>query len=304
MDDFSLLVAPQLRALTELAAHEGHMTQAAAALKIPQSTMSRRIHALETTLRTPLLVHDGRTVRLTPAAVALVQKARGPLRELDDALANTAGDSDEDTGTVRFGFPLTMGSGAVPDLLAAFRRKHPGIHLQLKQDHGSALIDDLRNGALDLAIMIPPPAELHHTVLATQKICLVAPQHHPLARASTVNLAELRSETFIANPLSYNLRQLTEEWCQKAKYTPNVAVEITEFATIRELIKRNLGVALLPRSERPLPGTIEIPLRGDQYRREISLAWVTTNQTAVTKRFAEFVLSRGIAPSRGSTERS
>lgn len=291
MDDLSTLLAPQLRALTELAAHEGHMTQAAAALKIPQSSMSRRIHALEATLRAPLLIHDGRTVRLTPAAMTLAQKARGPLQELDAALANIAGDADEDTGTVRFGFPLTMGSGAVPDLLAAFRREYPGIHLQLKQAHGSALIDDLRNGVLDIAITIPPPADLHCTILATQKVCLVVPQSHPLARATTVDLAELRSEMFIANPLSYNLRQLTEEWCQQAGYTPNVTVEITEFATIRELIVRELGVSLLPRSERPLPGIVEIPLRGDQYRREIALAWAITNQTAVAKRFAEFVSS-------------
>jgi len=71
MDDWSAILAPQLRALTELAAHDGHMTQAAAALGIPQSSMSRRIHALEATLRTPLLVRNGRTVRLTPAAIAL-----------------------------------------------------------------------------------------------------------------------------------------------------------------------------------------------------------------------------------------
>jgi DNA-binding transcriptional LysR family regulator len=294
MDDWSAVLAPQLRALTELAAHDGHMTQAAAALGIPQSSMSRRIHSLEATLRIPLLIRDGRAVRLTPAATTLVQKARDALRELDAALTDLVSDADPDTGTVRFGFPLTMGSGAIPDLLAAFRRKHPGILLQLKQAHGSALIDDLRSGILDLAITIPPPTDLHHTILATQEICLVISDRHPLARTSTVKLAELRDETFIANPLSYNLRQLTEQWCRKVGYVPDVAVEITEFAMIRELIDRELGVALLPRSERPLPGTVEISLHDGPYNRDISLTWATPNPTAVAKRFASFILYRDI----------
>lgn len=289
-----MLLAPQLRALTELAAHNGHMTQAAAALRIPQSSMSRRIHSLEVTLRTPLLIRDGRTVRLTPAAKALAEKARSPLRELDAALANLVGDADPDTGTVRFGFPLTMGSGAVPDLLAEFRREHPGIHLQLKQAHGAALVEDLRTGMLDLAVTIPPPTDLHHTVLAIQEICLVVSDLHPLARAASVRLAELHTESFVANPCSYNLRQLTEEWCQQAGYLPNVAVEITEFATIRELISRDLGVALLPRSERPLPGTVEIPLHGGPYNRYVALASAMTHQTTVAKRLTAFVLNHGL----------
>jgi len=191
-----------------------------------------------------------------------------------------------------------VGSGAVPDLLAAFRREHPGFLLQLQQAHGSALSEDLKSGILDLAITIPPPTDLHHTILATQEICLVVSDGHTLARASTVQLAELRAETFIANPLSYNLRQLTEQWCQQAGYEPNVTVEITEFATIRELIQRDLGVALLPRSERPLPGTVEISLQNGPYTRDISLAWATSRPTAVAKRFANFILKVGIAQAR------
>ena len=288
------MLAPQLRALAELAAHDGHMTQAATALNIPQSSMSRRIHALEGTLRTPLLVKDGRTVRLTPAAITLARRMQDPLRELDAALADLIGNADPDTGTVRFGFPLTMGSGAVPDLLAAFRREYPSIHLQLKQAHGSALIDDLRTGILDVAITIPRPTDLNHTILATQEICLVVPDQHPLAHASTVKLGELRAETFIANPLSYNLRQLTEQWCRQAGYTPNVAVEITEFATIHELINRELGVALLPRSTRPLPGTVEIALDGGPYHRDIALTWATPKQTAVATRLTAFILKHDI----------
>ena len=109
-------LAPQLRALDELAAHGGHMTRAADALGIPQSSMSRRIHALEKALGVRLIIQEGRTVRLTPAALKLADQTRRPLRELEATIESIAGEADPEHGMVRFGFPLTMGAGVVPGL--------------------------------------------------------------------------------------------------------------------------------------------------------------------------------------------
>ena len=91
MDQWTNRLAPLLRSLVELAAHDGHMTRAAAALGVPQSSMSRRVHALEQELRVPLLIHDGRIVRLTPAARRLARLSSEPLRRLDLAVAEVTG---------------------------------------------------------------------------------------------------------------------------------------------------------------------------------------------------------------------
>ncbi|TDZ77918.1 HTH-type transcriptional regulator GltC [Mycobacteroides salmoniphilum] len=290
MDQWTSQLAPQLRALVELSAHDGHMTQAALALDIPQSSMSRRIHALQTALGVPLLIHDGRTVRLTPEARRLAARAREPLAELDRTLAELTGDADPEHGTVRFGFPLTMGSGHIPDLLAAFRHRHPGIRVLLKQAHGTELGAGLMTGNLDLAIVIPAPERLHHTTIGVQQIQVALPADHRLAAAAQLHLHELSGETFIANPPSYNLRQLTETWCREAGYTPNIAIEVTEFGTIRELIGRGLGIALLPHDDRTPPDICEIPLAGRGHHRSIALAWGTTTRAAPTRRLNDFLL--------------
>jgi DNA-binding transcriptional LysR family regulator len=290
MDQWTSQLAPQLRALVALAAHDGHMTEAAAALDIPQSSMSRRIHALQTSLRVPLLIHDGRTVRLTPDAQRLAAQARGPLDELDQTLAELTGGADPDHGTVRFGFPLTMGSGQIPDLLADFRHQHPGIRVLLKQAHGIELGADLLTGQLDLAVVIPTPDRLHHRTIGTQHIHVAVPSHHRLAAAAKLRLKELAGETFIANPPSYNLRHLTELWCTEAGFTPNIAIEVTEFGTIRELISRGLGIALLPHDDRTPPGITEVHLTGGRYSRPIALAWGTTTQAAPTRRLNDYLL--------------
>ncbi|ORB60803.1 LysR family transcriptional regulator [Mycobacteroides saopaulense] len=290
MDQWTSQLAPQLRALVELAAHDGHMTQAALALEMPQSSMSRRIHALQATLGVPLLIHDGRTVRLTPEAHRLAARAREPLAELDHTLAELTGDVDPEHGTVRFGFPLTMGSGHVPDLLAAFRHRHPGIRVLLKQAHGIELGAELLTGHLDLAVVIPPPERLPHCMIGTQNIRVAVPAEHRFADAAELRLDELAGETFIANPPSYNLRQLTETWCRDAGYIPDIAIEVTEFGTIRELISRGLGIALLPHDDRAVPGIREITIVGGDYRRSIALAWGSAARSAPTRSLNDFLL--------------
>lgn len=283
------LLAPQLRALDELAAHGGHMTRAADSLGIPQSSMSRRIHALERTLGLQLLIQDGRTVRLTPAAVRLAERTRDPLHALEATIESIAGEADAEHGMVRFGFPLTMGTGRLPSVIADFHRRAPGIRLQIKQAHGSELNADLKTGALDVAVMIPASADVRHTLIGTQPIHAVLPATHRLASRRRLRLSELRDESFIANPVSYNLRQLTETWCSTAGFTPSVTLEITEFATIHELIGRGLGIALLPHDERHAPNTVEIALTPTGYQRDIALAWSPTAVTPASRRLLGFI---------------
>ncbi|GAA2552251.1 LysR family transcriptional regulator [Mycolicibacterium diernhoferi] len=292
MDQWLSLLAPQLRALDELAAQDGHMTRAAERLGIPQSSMSRRIHALEKTLGIGLLIQDGRTVRLTPAAVRLAERARDPLHALEATIESIAGEADAEHGTVRLGFPLTMGSGRLPTLVAEFHRRAPGVRLQITQAHGSQLAADLKAGELDVAVMIPASDQVRHSVIGTQTIHAVLPASHRLATRRRLRLSELRDEPFIANPVTYNLRQLTETWCEQAGFTPRIAVEITEFATMHELIGRGLGIALLPHDERGAPDTVEVALTPSGYERQIALAWGPTAVTPAARRLTSFLRER------------
>jgi DNA-binding transcriptional LysR family regulator len=289
MDQWTSQLAPQLRALDELAAHGGHMTRAADALGIPQSSMSRRIHALEKALGVRLIIQEGRTVRLTPAALKLADQTRRPLRELEATIESVAGEADPERGTVRFGFPLTMGAGVVPGLITEFHRRAPGIRLQIKQAHGSELTVDLKSGALDVAVVIPLPEGVRHTVIGTQQIRAVIPAGHPLADRRRLRLDELQGETFIANPASYHLRQITETWCSESGFVPHVPVEITEFSTIRELVGRGMGLALLPHDEHTSRRVREIPLTPNTYRRDIALAWAPTAVTPASSRLLAFL---------------
>lgn len=242
-----------------------------------------------------MTVPRGRAIGLTPAALDLVAAVRAPLTEIDAVLVDLAEAADPEHGTIRFGFPLTMGAGEVPDLLAAFNRAHPGIRLDLKQAHGAELVADLQRGTLDLAIIIPPPPEVSHEVLARQTIIAALPDVHPLAGVRSITLDRLAYEEFIATPASYNLRALTDRWCQASGFDLEVKIEVTEFSTIREFVGRGMGVALIPPAVRPVDGITEVALDGAEYVREIALCSAVRRPGRVVERLRDFIREHAAA---------
>ncbi|WP_446222663.1 LysR family transcriptional regulator [Nocardia sp. IBHARD005] len=286
-------LAPLLSAF-DAAAEEGHFTRAAQRLGVPQSSLSRRIKTMEQLVGVSLFQPVGRGVALTPQGRDLYERTRGLVRALDDAVHRVRADADPDSGLVRFGFPLTLGPVSIPSLLAQFHTRAPRIRLHLVQAHGEALAEQVRDGRLDLAVMIPPPADLPTVDLGRQRIDLHVSRAHPLARRTRIDLAELSDEAFIANPPSYQLRTLLDTWCAAVGFTPRVVFEITEFETLRALVALGQGVALLPAAEVANPDLAVIPIDGERDR-EVGLVSGDHDSTLAVARLREFLIARRAA---------
>lgn len=289
MDDFRDGLSPLLAALVAAADEDGHLTHAAWRLGIPQSSMSRRLRSLERRVGAPLVVTRGRAVALTPLALDLAKRVRAPLADLATGVREATADTDPDHGLVRFGFPLSMGSGRLPDSLVRFSREYPGIRLNLKQAHGAALMADLRRGDLDLAITIPEPADLPFINLGHQTIVAVVSRRHRLAGQANIRLAELRNEDFVATPPDFNLRQLTEARCGAVGFTPRVSVEVNDFATMLEFVARGLGVALIPQPVVDTRAVSSLGLGADAFARAIALVWPSRLESTVTQRLSAHI---------------
>ncbi|WP_396916964.1 LysR family transcriptional regulator [Mycolicibacterium sp.] len=281
-----------LLAAFEAVASTGHVTQGADLLGVPQSSVSRRLRALEHTLGVALFAPAGRRVVLTAQGRDLMARIRGPLHALDGAIGAVTRDADGRTGLVRFGFPLTLGPVSVPRLLASFHDSAPGIRLTLRQAHGAELVRGLHEGELDVAVVIPPPVDLPTVPLGRQPLRLYVARGHRLAHRKRVALGELAEETFIANPPSYNLRKLLQSWCTEAGFTPRVAYEITEFDTLLALVAHDLGIAVLPDPEVPRSDVTGIALTGGDYSRGIALARTPTPLTPAAQRLHDYLATR------------
>lgn len=281
-------VAPLLAAFAAAAA-QGHITRAAEILGVPQSSLSRRIRTLEKHLGVALFQPIGRRVELTAAGRELNERTRGLVRALDDAIGVVLGNADPEHGSVRFGFPLTLGSVSVPALVAKFHRRAPGIRFELVQAHSGTLAAMVGDGRLDLAVVVPPPHDLPVVELGRQRIYLHVASGHPLAGRTHVDLTELREATFIANPPSYDLRRTLEKWCAEAGFAPRVAFEIGEFDTVRSLVAHGLGVALLPAVEAS-GDLVAVPI-GPGRERTVGLVSGNHRPTPAVARFREYLLA-------------
>ena len=190
-DSWAGILAPRLAQFAAVARHE-HVTRAAHELGMPQPTLSRAIVRLEDDLGIALFARHGRTLSLTPAGRAFLASTERALTDMERATESVRADADPAAGKVAFGFLHTLGPETVPGLIRTFRADHPRIRFQLVQNYGEAMIERLRVGDLDLCLTSPVPdyPDLVARRLDEQKLRLVVPDDHPLARRKRVRLAE------------------------------------------------------------------------------------------------------------------
>lgn len=288
-------LAPKLALLRAVAA-EGNLTRAANALDIPQPTATRWLAALSAELGTPVVLRDGRGIRLTRAGACLADAAGRALAVLAAGLRQAAEEVDPEHGQVVLAFLHTLGELRVPGLLRAFRKEHPRVRFTLVQGAHEELLEHVRTGRADLAFTAPVPAgpEFAGITLDEQQLVVTVPVEHRLAGRARVRMAELSGEAFVGMKMGYGLRRITDELAEAAGFTPALAFEGEEVDTLRGLVAAGLGVALLPAAEPTLtPGTVEIPLRPKATRR-IGLVWAAGRPLApAVLAFREFVGSGG-----------
>ncbi|MEW2549492.1 LysR family transcriptional regulator [Streptomyces sp. NPDC047002] len=292
--DLARVLAPRLAHFALVARHE-HVTRAALDAGVPQSTLSRAVVRLERDLGVPLFDRRGRTVALTRAGRSFLTAVEAALADVERAADAVRADADPASGKVAFGFLHTMGSETVPGLLRAFRADHPRIRFQLVQTYGEAMLERLRAGELDLCLTSPVPDEpgLVARRLDEQRLRLVVPEDHRLARRRRVRLAEAADEEFVTLEPGFGLRRITDDLCAQAGFRPRVAFEGEEAETLRGLVAAGLGVALLPPPAFARPGVVELTVTAPRAAREIGVAWLEGHHdTPPVAAFKRFLLSR------------
>ena len=238
----------QIKYFIEVAKRE-HVTEAAHALHVAQSAVSRQIFNLEAELGVDLFIREGRSVKLTPIGEMFLIHMEQAMRLIDNALREIAEYTDPDKGTIHIGFPSSLASYILPTVLSAFREKHEQVQFKLKQNSYHHLINDVIKGNIDMALLGPVPhkeKKLKGTILFTEKIVALLPANHPLADKKVLQLSELRDDSFILFPKGYILRDIIMEACLHQGFQPTVAFEGEDIDAIKGLVSAGLGISLVP----------------------------------------------------------
>ena len=269
-----------LRRLLALADHE-RVTDAAAALRMSQPTLSRLLARVEDELGARLFERDARGARPNPLGEVVVAAAREITGRYDQLLRDLANLLDPESGTVRLAFLDSMSTSLVPRILHDFRQVAPRVRIVLRQEPGHVILRDLASGVAELALISPRPSEPHGWVpLQRQRLVLVVPAGHRLAGRRQARLEELRDDDVVTVPPGFGFRSLVDELFAAAGISPRVSFESGDLATIEGLVGAGLGVALLPEPFAGTSNTVGIPLAAAGAERVVGLTWRTDRTLA------------------------
>ena len=181
----------------------GTFTGAAARVHVSQSGVSAQVRELERELGQTLLDRSGRRVRVTDAGAAVLPHARAALasaagvRQVADDLAGLV------QGHVSVGMITACSFVALFDQLEDFHRGHPGIDIALTEDTSDRLVQSVRSGAIDLALVGiggATPGGLESVEIADEALVAAVPADDPLAARPTIALRELQDRALVCLP--------------------------------------------------------------------------------------------------------
>lgn len=167
----------------------------------------------------------------------------------------------------------------LPSLIEKFHALHPGVEVKLRQGSSSELIERMRNGRLDLAFfpLSESPADIKTDMIACEPLVLACAPGHPLAGAQGVSFAALKDEPFVDFEPTWGTRWLVDQGFLGAGIGRHIAFEVSDLETLFELVRRGMGVALLPEAiaEARLPSLGIAQLAGPEICWELVVAYQT-----------------------------
>ncbi|MFJ4526246.1 LysR family transcriptional regulator [Streptomyces sp. NPDC088810] len=232
-------------------AETGSFTHAAARLNYTQSAVSRRIATLEQQAGGPLFERLARGVRLNPAGRALHRHAVEVLDRLARAQRELVVLHAGHGGLLHVGAFATANIRLVPTALRALHQARPDVEVVAVEGPTDTLMRRIADGALDLAVVSDYPSGLPSadgvttTELCEDELLVALPREHRLAEAGTVDLRELRDESWVQSAYGDRPTMLADA-CARAGFTPHKIIRIAEWTGKFGYVAAGLGVALVP----------------------------------------------------------
>jgi DNA-binding transcriptional LysR family regulator len=232
-------------------AEEANFTRAAERVHISQSGVSAQIRQLEHDLGAMLIDRSGRVATLTAAGAAVLEHARAALASVDAARDAV----DDVTGVIRGRLVVGMVTACTVaplfDALAAFHQAHPGVEIALFEDNSDRLVDGVRTGATDLALIGAagaPPAGLDSLPIVSERLVAAVPVGHPLAKRRRPTLADVTRYPIVCLPEGTGIRTVFDRACAARGIRPDIALQASAPRAVADLAVRGLGIAVLSES--------------------------------------------------------
>jgi len=205
-----------------------------------------QIKEMESDLGVEVFARTGRRVELTTAGeyfLVYAKRIAATLREAEITLAKLRG---AEPGTLRIGLVSTA-KYFLPQLLARFRQEHFGLQVRLEVRNRDQMVELLRDGDIDLAIMGRTPADMDTRVevFAEHPHAFIAHPEHPLARAQGIAPIALNQFELVTREQGSGTRVLMERFLKERGLTPRISMEMSSNESIKQAVIANLGISFV-----------------------------------------------------------
>ncbi|MGH2588995.1 MAG: LysR substrate-binding domain-containing protein [Dehalococcoidia bacterium] len=225
----------------------GSFTRAADDLYIGQPAVSQHVAALERTLGVPLVYRAGRGVRLTEAGQLAVDYGERMLRLAEQLRAGVDGLKGLTSGRLVVGAGQTPGDYLLPALLGEFRRRHPGVTVELEIAGTRRVTEWLVRHVYDLGFL---GDRVEHVELLLEpfmedRIVLFVSAEHPLSRRRQVSLPDLLESGLVVREPGSATRASGERCLRAAGMEPRYVMEMGSNEAVKHAVLAGLGVGML-----------------------------------------------------------
>ncbi|MDP1619559.1 MAG: LysR substrate-binding domain-containing protein [Hylemonella sp.] len=288
--------------LTELkyivaVAREKHFGKAAEACFVSQPTLSVAVKKIEEELDVKLFERSANEVTVTPLGEEIVRQAQAVLEQAASIKEIAKRGKDPLSGPLRLGVIYTIGPYLLPDLVRQMITHTPQMPLMLQENFTVKLLEMLRTGEIDCAILAEPFPDTGLAVapLYDEPFYAAVPTSHALAQRDTISSEELKAETMLLLGTGHCFRDHVLEVCPEfARFSSNAegirkSFEGSSLETIKHMVAAGMGVTLVPRLSIPkadlLPKTKSkgagqeqsfikyLPFSGEPPTRRVVLVW-------------------------------
>lgn len=245
----------------------GSIKQAAMALRIAPSAISRQVQALEQELAVKLFERGARGVNLTDAGHLLYRYAVENHKQLDSIRARVEACDVHRRGLVRMATVEGLLASFLVDLVVDLDRDYPGISIAVTAVGSRAVAEMVSQQAVDLGLVFgrAPRRDLIELARMRQSLCLLVARNHPMANRDSCTVRELAGLRAVMPDQSFGIRQEIDRACAQAGVSLDICTELNSLAFARAIVSKTDLVTFLPRiSAQPelIAGTlVAVPLR-------------------------------------------
>ena len=268
----------KIRDLTYLVAliDHRHFGKAAEACFVSQPALSMQIKKLETHLGVQLLERTNKSVMLTPVGHEMGERARQVLSQVDEMKEIARQAADPHSGELKLGIFPTLAPYLLPHIAPLLAKKFPRLSLYLLEEQTALLMEKLKHGKIDAAILALPVQEnnLNIVPLFTEDFMLAVPNQHAFAERDIIAQDELAGQHLLLLEDGHCLREQALSLCYRLQAKENQNFRATSLETLRHMVASGVGMTLIPRLAcKKNDGVVYIPFKSPAPMREIGILW-------------------------------